>query len=327
MKERNMSVFVTGRNRKGFSLLELIVILVLIAVLAAILTPVFTQWRIDAQSRQGEQNIRLLTQGILQYAQDHDNKFPRLGYDCASHDYSNGAYSTIFAPGETNQCGGDTWQNVVGPYVHDPSIFLAPGDKSNPGEGPWGGGTGTNFNTTDGNLSYVVNDFLAHPMPTRSDGYADPSQLDVRANGLPLTTVKTPANCLMICEGHGGWDKVTGSTTIVATDWTGSTDLQNKWHHDYSLVNETFLLTSRGYQFGQTMIRIGLPFNHNGGNVGFADGHTAFVPYATPSGIPMLCKTLSWPKTMDPLQRNADHDGCKDPNNPPGVGWTTPNWF
>lgn len=61
---------------RGFTLIELLVVIVIIAILAAILFPVITKARLKAQQTQCLNNVRQITQGVLIYAQDHDQKFP-----------------------------------------------------------------------------------------------------------------------------------------------------------------------------------------------------------------------------------------------------------
>jgi len=319
--------------KKGFTLIELLVVIAIIAILAAILFPVFAQVRNKARATTGELNIRQISYGIIQYMQDNEEKGPRAGYDCVAH----ADMPTAFAVNESNQCGGDGWQDVVAPYIKSKSIFVSPGDQSQVGEGPWGGGTGTNFNNTDGQFSLLYNDLLSHKMQTKSGstsdpGYCDNSKQTVASDGIPLSGIKDPTQCLLICEGHGGWDKCSGKTppVLVATDWTGSTDLQNKWHHEFS-VSGTFtpFMSATGYA-GDAFIRIGLPFYNGGGNVAYVDGHQHFALYSSQSGLPGLCKSLPWNASIDPQQVGVGypgHDGCKDPNNPPGSGWVTPNWF
>jgi type II secretory pathway pseudopilin PulG len=322
-------------SRRGYSLTELVIVIGVVAATAAILLPVFSQARISEQRRTSDRNIRKVGLGVLEYLRDNDEKFPRSGYDCRGHnDTSPSGDSTLFAPGEQNQCGGDGWQDAVGPYVGDPAAFVSPLDKSAIGKGPWGGGTGNDGNPDDGNFSLVYNDLLAHRMPTKTTdinaGYADPSMADARADGLRITDIKTPSQCLLIAEGHGGWDKATNpDATVVVTDWTGSTDLTNKWHQEMAVdFNCDFFLAAQSYS-GLAYVRVDLPFNGNGGNVVFTDGHEKFMPFQNAAGQPVVCRTLSWTRTMDPQQRKADIDSCNDPNNPVAYsgGWTQPNWF
>jgi prepilin-type N-terminal cleavage/methylation domain-containing protein/prepilin-type processing-associated H-X9-DG protein len=318
------------RAQRGFTLIELLVVIGIIAILAAIIFSVFVQTRGKARQTAGEMNIRQVSLAVLQYMQDNDEKGPRAAFDCESYVGGN----TNMKPGTQNQCGGDSWANAVAPYIKNKAVFTAPGDESAVDGCVTGNGCGNNFTTTDGNFSLLYNDRLSHKMPTK-DGYSYPPDQEVESNGIPLSVVKTPSDCVLLMEGHGGWDKVTGrpASVIVATDWTGSTDLQNKWHHEYTIsVNFDGFMSKYDYQ-GISYIRSGLPFYNNGGNVAFVDGHSSFKVYCDSSGKPALCKSLPWTQTIDPSQvgylDNMGNvvDSCHDPNNPLGAGYDTPNWF
>jgi len=323
--------------KKGFTLIELLVVIAIIAILAAILFPVFAQVRNKARATTGELNIRQISYGIIQYMQDNEEKGPRAGYDCIGHGGTGGS-DTAFAVGEQNQCGGDGWQDVIAPYIKSKAVFLSPGDASAPGESAWGSGAvGNNFNNSDGNFSLMYNDLLSHKMGTKGStgptdpGYADPSKQNPHSDGIPLAGIKDPTQCLLICEGHAGWDKDSNPdcpTALVPVDWTGSTDIYNKWHHEFSVSgNFTAFLSATDYA-GNSFIRIGLPFYNGGGNVAFVDGHQSFKLYSTQAGLPALCKSLPWPQSEDPSQVGAfTHDSCRDVANPLGGNWTAPNWF
>jgi prepilin-type N-terminal cleavage/methylation domain-containing protein/prepilin-type processing-associated H-X9-DG protein len=327
--------------KKGFTLIELLVVIAIIAILAAILFPVFAQVRNKARQTTGELNIRQISYGILQYMQDNEEKGPREGYSCLD----SATDPTAFAPGEANQCGGDNWQNVVAPYIKSKAIYLSPGDQSAVGQGAWGGGMGNDLTPDDGNLSLMYNDLLSHKMLTKSGstadpGYTDPSTQTLASDGRPLSDIKDPTQCLLISEGHSGWNKCSPSgvqgklaATVVVTDWTGSTDLLNRWHHEYTVSGNVSCFMSATAYNGTAMVRIGLPFYNGGGNVAFVDGHQQFKLYSSQSGLPGLCKSLPWVQSEDPEQVGLGypgHDSCTDPNNLPGVtngGWTIPNWF
>jgi prepilin-type N-terminal cleavage/methylation domain-containing protein/prepilin-type processing-associated H-X9-DG protein len=314
-------------NRRAFTLIELLVVIGIIAILASILFSVFMQVRKKANATAGEMNIRQVSLAVLQYMQDNEEKGPRTGGDCAS--YVGGVLQ--MKPGTQNQCGGDSWPNVVAPYVKNKAVFTAPGDES---VATCDGGCGDQFTTTDGNISLLYNERLCHKMSTKG-GYSDPENQEWESNGIPLSAIKTPSQCLLVAEGHGGWDKVSGApaSVVVVTDWTGSTDLHNKWHHEYSISsNRTAFLSKYDYQ-GTCLIQSGLPFYNNGGNVAFVDGHVAFKVYSNPSGQPALCKSLPWTQTIDPSQvgylDNSGNvvDSCHDPNNPVGAAPFSPNWL
>jgi len=320
--------------KKGFTLIELLVVIAIIAILAAILFPVFAQVRNKARATTGELNIRQISYGIIQYMQDNEEKGPREGYSCIDH----ATMPTAFDVGGQNQCGGDAWQDVVAPYIKSKSVFVSPGDQSAVGQGPWGGGMSNDLVFSDGQFSLMYNDLLAHKMGTKSGstsdpGYADNSLQTVASDGIPLAGIKDPTQCLLICEGHSGWNKDGGIGPVaptVVTDWTGSTDLYNKWHHEFTVSGNVSMFMSATAYDGTAFVRIGLPFYNGGGNVAYVDGHQHFALYSTQSGLPALCKSLPWNATIDPQQVGVGypgHDSCKDPNNLPGQSWVHPNWY
>ncbi len=61
---------------KAFTLIELLVVIAIIAILAAILFPVFARARENARRSSCESNVKQIMLGVLQYAQDYDEKYP-----------------------------------------------------------------------------------------------------------------------------------------------------------------------------------------------------------------------------------------------------------
>ncbi len=61
-----------GVVRRGFTLIELLVVIAIIAILAAILFPVFSRVREKARESSCISNVKQLSLGVLQYAQDYD---------------------------------------------------------------------------------------------------------------------------------------------------------------------------------------------------------------------------------------------------------------
>jgi prepilin-type N-terminal cleavage/methylation domain-containing protein len=346
----------TTRPRNAFSLIELLVVIAIVAVLASVLIPIFEQVWTDQRSKVGDLNIRKLGYAMLLYLQDNEEQFPRSGDDCLSRRTA----PKFFKGLAKNQCGGDGWQDAVGPYTNDgvfgkskadkgATLFVSPDDHSETGGAPTtthgtledalslGGprplrtGHNTDFRTTDGNLSLLFNNMLSHRVAKWKalDGtvYANASKRDLCSNGLPLAAIKDPAQCVVFITGHGGWDVThIDPNSIVSRDWTSSTDLQNKWHHAYGISNESFFVVPVSYS-GLSFIHSGLPFPGNGINVVYIDAHTEHKSFLTKGGGLALCRVLPWPKSMDPLQRGAEKDSCSDPDNPVGAGWETSNWF
>jgi prepilin-type N-terminal cleavage/methylation domain-containing protein len=62
--------------RRAFTLIELLVVIAIIALLAAILFPVFARARENARRASCQSNMKQIGLGILQYAQDNDERLP-----------------------------------------------------------------------------------------------------------------------------------------------------------------------------------------------------------------------------------------------------------
>ncbi len=300
-------------NRKqGFTLIELLVVIAIIAILAAILFPVFAQARVKAYQATGTSNAKQVGLGILMYVQDYDEQFPRAGWDCT------------IVNGIENGCGGTNWINTINPYIKNAGVYTSPGDaSSNPAIG----------NAPDGNVSLLINDLLAHQVGVDALGHSDLNNLQSRlAAGRPLAGVNSPADCVLLAEGHCGWDKVntqSGQNSAAANgpDLTGSTNIHNRWHREQTISGaQTFVLAGKSYaDWGQRAT--GAPFYNGGGIVAFTDGHVRYVKMVDQSGNPTLCSTLPWWKSMDPAQAGASDtaDECnKSYGDGPGSGKA--NW-
>lgn len=311
-----------GKTRKpgrGFTLIELLVVIAIIAILAAILFPVFAQARSKARQITGTSNIKQVALGILMYSQDYDEKFPRTGYGGICGPSADGS----LAAGECNQYGSTDWQNVIAPYVKNLGVYVSPGDASQEILGWW-----SDFVNKDGEFSLMMNDLLAHPAPTGADGFANEHLQQTKADGTSQASVNAPADCILLAEGHSGWNKV-GSNPDPTPDASGSTDITNKWHKEHSISgNFTPFLTGNSYDPGTPPVFSGLPIYTGGNNVAFTDGHVKWVRMTDGSGKPNLCSTLPWVKTMDPQQRGVDDTAsyCGG-NNPLPGGWGGHQWY
>jgi len=322
-------------SKAGFTLIELLVVIAIIAILAAILFPVFAQARKQAYKAVGQSNLKQAALAILMYEQDYDEIGPRSGWGCDA-----GGQLTL--PQE-NSCGATEWQNVTYPYVKNAGLYVNPGDGSD-GTGPksWGG---TDLNADDGHFSFVINDLLSHDMSTsQATGAADANNGQARlATGIQIAKINSPADCVLLMEGHCGWNKVNlGASSATALDTvigaTGKTcrqDPESKWCKEQSISGfQTQLFNHVAYDGGSNVS--GLPFYTNGGNVAFNDGHVKFFRYSDGSGKPILCSSLPWAKSIDPLQRAMDaaasigSNGARqcDPADPLGPGDHDPqsNW-
>ena len=154
-------------KRSGFTLIELLVVIAIIAILAAILFPVFAKAREKARQSSCASNCKQMALGVLQYAQDYDERLP-------------GAYGNSFSgTGVTNPPGPATgwswsggwwaWCDMIYPYVKNTQIFVC-----------LSGGSGFGYNASQYSMPG------SHTSPGRT-----------------LGTIARPAECIMLFDSPG----------------------------------------------------------------------------------------------------------------------------
>ena len=96
---------------KGFTLIELFVVIAIIAILAAILFPVFAQAREKARQTTCLSNMKQLGLSMMMYTEDYDESYP-----CGDAGSWNGTYAW----------GG--FVDAISPYVKNKKMFVCPSD-------------------------------------------------------------------------------------------------------------------------------------------------------------------------------------------------------
>ena len=102
----------SARIRSGFTLIELLVVIAIIAILAAILFPVFARARENARRSSCQSNLKQIGLGIIQYAQDYDEKYVKQSSATANNLGTLAAY--------------DSWPVAIQPYLKSFQIFACP---------------------------------------------------------------------------------------------------------------------------------------------------------------------------------------------------------
>jgi prepilin-type N-terminal cleavage/methylation domain-containing protein/prepilin-type processing-associated H-X9-DG protein len=132
-------------RRNGFTLIELLVVIAIIAILAAILFPVFAKAREKARQTSCLSNIKQISLGIIQYAQDYDETMVANAVAVYSYTSPDGTPINIVPSAAM------LWMYLTYPYVKNVQIYACPSyaDKWSP-------------TVYDGSCGYGKNTFLGN---------------------------------------------------------------------------------------------------------------------------------------------------------------------
>lgn len=114
----------TSRKKKGFTLVELLVVISIIALLIGLLLPAVGRARRAAIQVRGMTNLRGIHQGLLSWAQDNDEGYP-LPSDA---DRAN-ATEDPSDPGQKNRTGAVWSLMIFNQIISEPAVFVSPGEK------------------------------------------------------------------------------------------------------------------------------------------------------------------------------------------------------
>ncbi len=92
------------RASRGFTLIEILIVVAIVGILAAILFPVFGSARETARTATCSSNLKQIYLGTQLYVQDNNGTYPNPGY-------------------VSTKCG---WANLVYPYVKSTDVFQCP---------------------------------------------------------------------------------------------------------------------------------------------------------------------------------------------------------
>lgn len=147
----------------GFTLIELLIVIAIIAIIASILFPVFARVRENARRASCNSNEKQQALGLMQYAQDYDERLPCVG-----------ATSTM------KTTGNALWASLIQPYVKSVQIFRCP-----------------NAPRTTYNINNV--EYSTYCLPG-TDRPTNPRFTILNVEGLHLSEVQQPARTFMILE-------------------------------------------------------------------------------------------------------------------------------
>ncbi len=172
---------VLHKSRKSaFTLIELLVVIAIIAILAAILFPVFARARENARRSSCQSNLKQIGLGILQYAQDYDEKYPMA----RTNNITFGTAVNNNAP----------WQLVIQPYVKSLQLFKCPSYSGDLFQNNSSDGTGNKVP-----VSYDCNG-TGHSSGTTAMGGVRPMNLLGEGGGASLARIGSSAQVILVGE-------------------------------------------------------------------------------------------------------------------------------
>ncbi len=123
-------------SRRGFTLIELIVVIAIIAILAAILFPAFAKAREKARQISCASNMRQLGLAFMQYTQDNDEGLPNV-FCCADGVGNKLGGWVVYNnfPVNDGASAFDVTQGSIYPYVKSRQIFICPDDSEGQRDG------------------------------------------------------------------------------------------------------------------------------------------------------------------------------------------------
>ena len=271
-------------NRSAFTLIELLVVIAIIAILAAILFPVFAQAREKARQATCLSNQKQILLGILMYAQDYDEMFPRgRAWDPPAPRGSGTLYVAggLAAGFNTNGSNDQVFgiENATDPYIkvgqtwgqqRKGTLWHCPKDGITREDCSGGPGVGTGYA-----ISYSFPIFNPGFPTSRfglfaRGGSADwdfPVNSGSVINSKSLSEIGVPADTVMMFEFYGA---DAGYSRFVAGMRSNAADVASPaWNSaEYPNTLSIGALCADGVQWLYSM------GGHNGiMNIGWADGH------------------------------------------------------
>jgi prepilin-type N-terminal cleavage/methylation domain-containing protein/prepilin-type processing-associated H-X9-DG protein len=191
------------KNKHGFTLIELLVVIAIIAILAAVLFPVFARARENARRASCQSNLKQIGLGLLQYAQDYDERFP--------HYIMEQPFGATFSSNGESISGNISWQLLIQPYVKSLQLFTCPSSKRRTTRAGGTGSSAANFIS----VSYAANAYGDPtlggawydwgdnaPLGRYHDGTGAYNDCDL-PGGARLAQITAPAQVISVMENNG----------------------------------------------------------------------------------------------------------------------------
>ncbi|MCC6444511.1 MAG: prepilin-type N-terminal cleavage/methylation domain-containing protein [Armatimonadetes bacterium] len=204
-------------NKRGFTLVEMLVVVAVIVLLSAILVPTFTQTIEKSMETSCQSNLKQIATAIMMYAQDYDETLPlAVGAPIDSSPACGGCkafspfrmtgggqllqwfqacgWSPGSIPGSVNQ--NFPWlHTVLAPYIKGPEVWEDPGDKGD--DALWNQGIAAHSYNMYGS-SYQFNNGLVWD-------WTNP--LATQPSVMSLSNLRDPSQTPAAFDGEGFWHR------------------------------------------------------------------------------------------------------------------------
>jgi prepilin-type N-terminal cleavage/methylation domain-containing protein len=141
-------------NEKGFSLLELLVVIAVLAILAALLFPALAKAKVSTKEAVCVNNLKQINYGVRMYADDSGDRLPLVGIPRVGAD-GDGVWRTY-------RHLVQSYVGIKGPATEHDKIFTCPSDTFSVGfddHGPVRGGPAHASGTAPDFTSYLFSGF------------------------------------------------------------------------------------------------------------------------------------------------------------------------
>jgi len=147
-----------SRRDRGFTLIEVLVVIAIIAILAGIIFPVFAKAKAKGWEATCINNVKQILTAIQMYRQDAGDRWPL-------HDLGPGSGISEF----TGNAFGLIWADSIQPYVRNTQVFQCPVSGADVklayGMNPYVQGTGVAIAYDDANTIGLADDVIQQDFP------------------------------------------------------------------------------------------------------------------------------------------------------------------